>query len=95
MCEKKDTFLAFILGGIIGTAIGMLYAPKSGREMRYDLKKVSREIADTVNDLSEDVKETGRKVYADGREKVLSKKDKISEAFEAGKKAFEKYSKED
>ena len=95
MCDKKDTLLAFILGGIIGAAIGVLYAPKSGRETRYNIRRFGEEVADTVNDLSDDVKETGRKIYEEGREKVLSSKDKIGEAFEAGKKAFEKYRTED
>ncbi|MDR1941100.1 MAG: YtxH domain-containing protein [Endomicrobium sp.] len=91
MCDKKDTLFAFILGGVIGAALGVLYAPKSGRETRYNLKKMGEELADTVSDLSGEVKETGRKVYEEGKEKVLSGKDKINEAFEAGKKAFEKY----
>jgi gas vesicle protein len=91
MCDKKDTLFAFLLGGIIGAALGILYAPKSGRETRYNLKKMGEEFADTVSDLSDEVKDAGRKVYAEGKEKVISGKDKISEAFEAGKKAFEKY----
>ncbi|MDR2426285.1 MAG: YtxH domain-containing protein [Endomicrobium sp.] len=95
MCDKKDSLAAFILGGIIGVAIGILYAPRSGRETRYNLRRVGEDIADTVSDLSEDMKETGRKLYNEGREKVMTGKDKISEAFEAGKKAFEKYKKED
>ncbi|MCL2334844.1 MAG: YtxH domain-containing protein [Endomicrobia bacterium] len=96
MCDnKKDTLLAFILGGVIGAAIGILYAPRSGKETRHHLKKMGEEFADTVSDLSEDIKDAGRKVYADGREKILSGKDKINEAFEAGKKAFDKYRNED
>ncbi len=95
MCDKKDTLLAFVLGGVIGAALGILYAPKSGRETRYNIRRIGEEFADTLSDLSDDVKETGRKVYEEGREKVLSGKDKISEAFEAGKKAFDKYNKED
>lgn len=95
MCDKKDTLLAFVLGGVIGAALGILYAPKSGRETRYNIKRIGEEFADTVYDLGDDVKETSRKVYEEGREKVLSGKDKITEAFEAGKKAFDKYKKED
>ncbi len=95
MCNKKDTLLAFVLGGVIGAALGILYAPKSGRETRYNIRRMGEDLADTVNDLGDDLKETGRKVYEEGREKVMSGKDKISEAFEAGKKAFDKYNKED
>ena len=91
MCDSKDTLFAFLLGGVIGAALGILYAPKSGRETRYNLRRMGEEIADTVADLKDEVKDAGRKVYAEGKEKVMSGKDKISEAFESGKKAFEKY----
>ena len=82
MSDNKDTLLAFILGGLIGAALGVLYAPKSGKETRRDIKKFSEDVTDKVKDLGEDLTEKGRKVYEDG-------KDKISEVFEAGKKAFE------
>jgi gas vesicle protein len=95
MCDKKDTLTAFILGGIIGAALGILYAPRSGRETRYNIRRMGEDIADTVSGLSDDMKETGRKIYEEGREKVMTGRDKITEAFEAGKKAFEKYKKED
>ena len=93
MSDNKDTFLVFLLGGIVGAAIGILYAPKSGKETRKNIKRLSEDIVDNVNDFSEDIAKAGKKIYEQGREKVLSNKDKISEAFDAGKKAFEKYSK--
>jgi gas vesicle protein len=95
MSDNKDTLLAFVLGGLIGAALGVLYAPKSGKETRKNIKKFGGEVADTISDLSGDFKETGRKFYEKGREKVLSGKDKISEAFEAGKKTLEEFNKED
>ena len=93
MSDNKDTFLVFLLGGIVGAAIGILYAPKSGKETRKNIKRLSEDIVDNVNDFSEDIAKAGKKIYEQAREKVLSNKDKISEAFDAGKKAFEKYSK--
>lgn len=57
MSDNRDMFLAFVLGSLIGAALGVLYAPKSGREMRGDFKKFSKEVADTVNNLSDDFKE--------------------------------------
>ncbi|MDR0723822.1 MAG: YtxH domain-containing protein [Endomicrobium sp.] len=93
MSESKDTFFAFLLGGVVGAAIGILYAPKSGKETRKNIKRLSEDIVDNVNDFSQDITKTGKRIYEEGREKVLSGKDKISEAFDAGKKAFEKYNK--
>ncbi|MDR1926107.1 MAG: YtxH domain-containing protein [Endomicrobium sp.] len=86
MSSSKDTLWTFILGGLVGAAIGVLYAPKSGKETRRSLKKFSEEIIDTVSDLSDNE----HKIYED-----KSGKDKIGKVFEAGKKAFEEYRKKD
>ncbi|MDR1523343.1 MAG: YtxH domain-containing protein [Endomicrobium sp.] len=93
MSDNKGTFLAFILGGIIGVAVGVLYAPKSGKETRKSIRRLSEDIVDNVNDLGEDIAKAGKRIYEEGREKVLSGRDKVSEAFDVGKKAFEKYTK--
>ena len=93
MADNKDTLLAFIAGAAIGAALGILFAPKSGKETRYDLKKFGEGLADSLEDIKEEVETKGQKLYAEGKEKFLAKKDKISEAFEAGKKAFIKHSK--
>jgi gas vesicle protein len=63
MSDNRDTFLAFVLGSLIGAALGVLYAPKSGRETRSDIKKLGGEIADTVGNLSSDFKEDKSQFY--------------------------------
>ncbi|GMO64323.1 MAG: hypothetical protein Nk1A_0600 [Endomicrobiia bacterium] len=95
MSDNKDTLLAFILGGLLGTVLGVLYAPRSGKETRNNIKKLGEKISDKVNDLNSDFKETSRKLYEESRNKIYSGKDKINEAFKAGKKVFEELSKKD
>lgn len=95
MSDNKDTLLAFILGGLLGTFLGVLYAPRSGKETRNNIKKLGEEIVDKVNDLGNDFKETSHKFYEESRNKIYSGKDKINEAFEDGKKIFEELSKKD
>ncbi|OEG69280.1 hypothetical protein ATZ36_10420 [Candidatus Endomicrobiellum trichonymphae] len=63
MSDNKDMLLAFVLGGLIGAALGVLYAPKSGRETRSNIKKFGEEIVDTVSDLSDDFKENESQFY--------------------------------
>ncbi|BAG13632.1 MAG: hypothetical protein Ta2C_08570 [Candidatus Endomicrobiellum trichonymphae] len=57
MSDNRDTLLAFVLGGLIGATLGILYAPKSGRETRSNIKKFGEEIVDTVSNLSDDFKD--------------------------------------
>jgi len=95
MSNNRGSFLAFILGGLLGTVLGVLYAPRSGKETRNSIKKLGEEIADKVNDLGEDFKEASKKFYEESRSKIYSGKDKISEALKTGKKVFEELSKKD
>ncbi|OEG69370.1 hypothetical protein ATZ36_01355 [Candidatus Endomicrobiellum trichonymphae] len=73
MSDNKDMLLAFVLGGLIGAALGVLYAPKSGRETRSNIKKFGEEIVDTVSNLSDDFKENESQFYKKRCEKVFSK----------------------
>jgi gas vesicle protein len=61
---KDDTTMivgTFLLGGILGAVVGLLYAPKSGRKTRKDIadathrmKKSALElIDDTIEDISD------------------------------------------
>jgi gas vesicle protein len=44
--KNKSGFLAFLLGGMIGATIGLLYAPQSGEETRKILIDEGQEIVD-------------------------------------------------
>jgi gas vesicle protein len=63
MSDNRDTFLAFVLGSLIGVALGVLYAPKSGKETRSNIKKFGEEIVGTVDNLSNDFKENESQFY--------------------------------
>jgi gas vesicle protein len=73
MSDNRGAFLIFVLGSLVGAALGVLYAPKSGRETRSNIKKFGEEIADTVSNLSDDLKKNETKFYGKGCEEVSSK----------------------
>jgi gas vesicle protein len=69
---------AFILGGIIGAALGLLFAPRPGKETRDFLVEKGGAYVDQ-----------GKELYDSGRERVTQAyeagKDKVSHAYVAGR----------
>ncbi|MDR0956477.1 MAG: YtxH domain-containing protein [Endomicrobium sp.] len=94
MSDNRDIFFTFILGGLIGAVFGILYAPKSGKETRRNIKNLGEEIVNTISELNEDVVGSNRKIFEERKEEVLEEnKNKIDKVFETGKQVFvEKYS---
>ena len=103
MTELKRTngiILSFILGGAIGSAIALLYAPKSGKHLRQD---INRKAADLVgegkritSDSWKDTKEFAGNAFESvngalksGIHKIVSEKEKVREALNAGLHSFQ------
>ncbi|OGS46595.1 MAG: hypothetical protein A2539_08780 [Elusimicrobia bacterium RIFOXYD2_FULL_34_15] len=59
MSEKKsgETILAFLLGGAIGACLGLLFAPKSGKETRKKVKMFFDEISEKTGEIIEEGKD--------------------------------------
>src|SRR4030043_229180 len=92
---------AFLIGGVIGAAAALLYAPQSGRETRKDISKKARrvkkgavdlveDIAESVSDFTGDVKDTAEDIIDRGRELSESAKKEIVATLEHGQKVIEK-----
>jgi gas vesicle protein len=74
--ENKNSgaaVLSFILGGLIGASLGILFAPAAGKETRKKLKILLEQLDDESRELYDEVKEKA----AAGKRKVLSKTKKI------------------
>ena len=88
--NSSDVVLAFILGGMAGAILGILYAPLSGKETRQRITEMGEDLTDKMEDFSEEVKSKTKQMVNEGKDRILSNKERLEEAFEAGKKAFEK-----
>jgi gas vesicle protein len=75
--EKGPLLAPILAGGIIGAGIALLLAPKSGSEIRDDLKRVASSTRERVVSAID----KGKDLYVAG-------KGAITEAVEAGKKAY-------
>jgi gas vesicle protein len=94
-----DKFLCFLAGAGIGAVLGILFAPKSGRETREMIARTandSREYLNTkVTEGRQFIEDSRRKVGDDftsfldrSKDAVTRQKEQISAAFEAGKAAY-------
>lgn len=99
--DAKKIAGAFLAGGLIGAAVAILYAPKSGRETRRDISKKARRIKDSAVDLIEETIEDVHNFASNLQEKTadiiehsknLSDKAKkeVLEALDRGQKSIEK-----
>ena len=75
------TTLTFILGVGIGAAVALLFAPKSGEELR-------RGIADGVGDGVKQFRKTSKDLERRATNLLGSAKDRVQHAIEAGGKAY-------
>jgi len=92
MSEKNsgEVMLSFLLGGLIGAALGLIFAPRSGKETRRRLVELSDDLGERLSTLSKEVSEKTEDIIAEGKDKLREEKGRLISAFEAGKKAFEK-----
>jgi len=89
-----------ILGGIIGAVIGILYAPKSGRETRDGVNRKAEELLQKAKEEYEEGLKRGSKAYAAAvkelktlkastKETVGEMEEKVEEFAELGKEALQ------
>jgi gas vesicle protein len=62
-----DVFSSFLLGGIIGAAIGILFAPATGKKTRRQVNEWIEDTTETTIDKMDDVE----KVIKKGKEQIL------------------------
>ncbi len=64
MTEKNgDLVKGLFIGGLIGMALGILFAPKSGKETREDLSRTANEVLAKAKEEYEKAAEKSRLAY--------------------------------
>ena len=92
---SASVFLAFILGGLAGAALALLYAPRTGEETRDLLAQKVREGEARARDAKERAISKGRQAvdeasgYIEQQKQGLDqRKERFVAAVEAGRQAY-------
>jgi len=83
-----DCVKGLIIGGLIGAALGILYAPKSGKETREEISHSAEELLKKTRAQYEEVCKKIEKLADREKELLIEKKEKIKKALEAGTEAL-------
>jgi gas vesicle protein len=89
MSDSNGGGFGWFLAGLgIGAAIGMLYAPKAGRETREELLRRAEEGKDYVKNRAQEARQQATQWVDKGKEAYEQQKDQFRSAYEAGRQAF-------
>lgn len=80
---SKGLLVGFLTGGIVGAAVALLYAPKSGKELRSDIRNTADEVMVDAEKYLETAKIKANEVVNEGKkrsEELISDARKKAEA---------------
>ncbi|GAA0300829.1 gas vesicle protein [Gracilibacillus halotolerans] len=96
MINSKSLLLGILAGGVVGAAATLLSTPKSGREMRADVKQRSEDIVQTMNRLRAegmDLKEQITKTSKEGAALIKELSTDMKNSIESWKQTVEPHQK--
>ncbi|MCU1287281.1 MAG: hypothetical protein JWO13_3631 [Acidobacteriales bacterium] len=89
MSDDRNNNIGWFLAGLgLGAVVGILYAPKSGRETRESLLQNADEGRDYVVARGREARERVSEFVDRGKETVGKQREQINSAIEAGRQAY-------
>src|SRR6476620_3530284 len=86
--DSSNSFLWFLAGLGFGALMGVLYAPRSGRETRDALKNTAQEGGEYLKNRGREAKDTVSQWVDRGKDVVSQKKEQLSSAIDATRQAY-------
>jgi gas vesicle protein len=95
--SSGSVLLSFLLGGVVGAGLALLFAPRSGHETRQKIKDLADDVKEKSTEYVNQAKEKATSLVEEGKCYYDEKKSILKSAVEAGKEAYvkekEKYAK--
>jgi gas vesicle protein len=88
--SSGSVLLSFLLGGVVGAGLALLFAPQSGRETRQKIKDLADDVKEKSAEYVHQAKEKAASLVEEGKGYYDEKKSILKSAVEAGKEAYEK-----
>jgi gas vesicle protein len=83
-------FLSFLAGAAVGAGLALLYAPKTGRELREKIGELTEDAVGKIKCYANEAQEKIKSTIEESKDVIKEKKSILTSAFEAGKEAMEK-----
>jgi gas vesicle protein len=84
-----SSFLWFLAGVGIGGLVGVLYAPRAGRETREEILNRAEQGREYVRGRAQEAREQASEWVDKGRDVVNQQKEQFRAAYEAGRQAYQ------
>ncbi|HZS28935.1 MAG TPA: YtxH domain-containing protein [Candidatus Angelobacter sp.] len=86
--DNTNSFMWFLAGLGFGALLGVLYAPRSGRETREAIKNSAQEGGEYLKTRGREARDTMNQWVDRGKDVVGQQKDKINAAIDASRQAY-------
>lgn len=86
--DSSSSLIWFLAGLGFGALVGVLYAPRSGRETRDAIKNSAQEGSEYLKTRGKEARETVSQWVDRSKDVVSQKKDQISSAIDATRQAY-------
>ncbi|MBV8049629.1 MAG: YtxH domain-containing protein [Acidobacteriaceae bacterium] len=84
---RVGTAITFLLIGLgAGTVIGLLFAPKPGKQMRKELRRRYEDARETLDDWKEEAKEVAEEALERGSEIADELRDRVTPLTKAARR---------
>jgi gas vesicle protein len=68
--QRGDLLMGLLIGGLLGAAAGLFFAPKSGRELRSGIKEKGYEVFKDVKEIYADAGKKATEIIDEAKKEV-------------------------